>query len=163
MPPPFTVEDGAHVIPVNDLARLEGAPSEYVIAGAGKTATDACVWLLAHGVDPDRITWVRPREPWMFDRAVVQPDPAIFLGMVATLMEAGRHAVSPEDFFLRLEDAEIMLRIDRAGPHDGQGAHARAVGARAAPDPRAGRPSWPPDLGRARPARLRGRLDPRGA
>lgn len=113
MPPPFTVEDGAPVIPVNDLARLEGAPSEYVIAGAGKTATDACVWLLAHGVDPDRITWVRPREPWMFDRAVVQPDPAIFLGMVATLMEAGRHAVSPEDFFLRLEDAEIMLRIDR--------------------------------------------------
>lgn len=113
LPPPFDVEDGARVIPVNDLARLEEAPGEYVVAGAGKTATDACVWLLAHGVDPDRITWVRPREPWMFDRAVVQPDPAIFLGMVADLMESARASTSPEDFFLRLEDAGIMLRIDR--------------------------------------------------
>ncbi|SKB04115.1 NAD(P)-binding protein [Aeromicrobium choanae] len=112
-PPPFAVEDGARVIAVNDLARLEEAPSEYVIAGAGKTATDACIWLLAHGVDPDRITWVRPRDPWMFDRAAIQPDPAIFLGMVADLMEAARGAASPEDLFLRLEDAGIMLRIDR--------------------------------------------------
>ncbi|WP_286929590.1 MULTISPECIES: NAD(P)-binding protein [Aeromicrobium] len=112
-PPPFAVEDGAHVIAVNDLARLEEAPSEYVIAGAGKTATDACIWLLAHGVDPDRITWVRPRDPWLFDRAVIQPEPAIFLGMVADLMETAREAASPEDLFLRLEDAGIMLRIDR--------------------------------------------------
>ena len=112
-PPPFEVEDGAPVIAVNDLARLEEAPREYVVAGAGKTATDACIWLLAHGVDPDRIVWVRPRDPWMFNRAVVQPDPAIFLGMVADLMEAARDSASPEDFFLRLEDAGIMLRIDR--------------------------------------------------
>ena len=29
------------MIPVNDLARLEEAPSQYVVAGSGKTATDA--------------------------------------------------------------------------------------------------------------------------
>ena len=51
-PPPFDVADGARVIPVNDLARLAEAPSQYVIVGSGKTATDACVWLLARGVDP---------------------------------------------------------------------------------------------------------------
>ncbi|MET0854542.1 MAG: pyridine nucleotide-disulfide oxidoreductase, partial [Microterricola sp.] len=50
-PPPFEVDADARVIPVNDLARLGEAPSQYVIVGSGKTATDACIWLLAHGVD----------------------------------------------------------------------------------------------------------------
>ena len=48
--------------------------------GAGKTATDTCVWLLQNGVPPNAITWVRPRDPWLLNRAVVQPDPAVFLG-----------------------------------------------------------------------------------
>ena len=91
-PPPFDVADGARVIPVNDLALLEEAPSQYVVVGSGKTATDACVWLLTHGVDPDAICWVRPRDPWMFNRAVIQPDPTIFVGMVADLMEAAAAA-----------------------------------------------------------------------
>ena len=113
-PPPFDVADGARVIPVNDLVRLTEAPSQYVIVGSGKTATDACVWLLAGGVDPDAICWVRPREPWMFNRAVVQPDPAVFVGMAADIMQAAVAAASLEDLFLRLEDAGVMLRIDRS-------------------------------------------------
>jgi hypothetical protein len=112
-PPPFEVSDGARVIPVNQLARLAEAPSEYVVVGSGKTATDACIWLLAHGVDPDAICWVRPRDPWMLNRAVVQPDPAVFLGMAADTMAAAAAAASLPDLFLRLEDAGIMLRIDR--------------------------------------------------
>ena len=112
--PPFAVSDDAATLPVNDLARLEEAPSQYVIAGSGKTATDACIWLLARGVDPDAICWVRPRDPWMMNRAVVQPDPVIFLGMAADTMQAAREAASLDDLFLRLEDAGIMLRIDRA-------------------------------------------------
>jgi len=44
---------------------------------------------------------------------VVQPDPAIFLGMVAGVMEAAAAAASLEELFLRLEDAGIMLRVDR--------------------------------------------------
>jgi len=111
-PPPFDVADDARVVPVNELAHLEDAPSQYVIVGSGKTATDACVWLLARGVAPDAICWVRPREPWMLNRAVIQPDPAIFLGMVADTMQAAEEAASLEDLFLRLEDAGIMLRID---------------------------------------------------
>lgn len=112
MPPPFGVAEGAGVVPVNALARLEEAPSQYVVVGSGKTATDACIWLLSRGVDPDSICWVRPRDPWMFNRAVVQPDPAIFLGMAADTMQAAEQATSLEDLFLRLEDAGIMLRID---------------------------------------------------
>jgi hypothetical protein len=113
-PPPFEVAAGARVIPVNDLARLEQAPSEYVIVGSGKTATDACIWLLARGVDPERVCWVRPREPWMLNRAVVQPDPAVFIGMAADTMRAAAAASSLDDLFLRLEEAGIMLRLDRS-------------------------------------------------
>ena len=113
-PAPFGVVDGVRVLPVNDLVHLDGAPSQYVIVGSGKTATDACVWLLGHGVDPDAICWVRSREPWMLNRAVVQPDPAVFLGMAADMMEAAGEAASPDDLFLRLEDAGVMLRIDRS-------------------------------------------------
>ena len=113
-PPPFGVAAGARVLPVNDLARLEEAPSQYVVVGSGKTATDACVWLLGRGVDPDAICWVRPRDPWMYNRAKVQPDPAIFLGLAADIMQSGARATSLEDLFLRLEDAEVMMRIDRS-------------------------------------------------
>lgn len=113
-PPPFGVADGAQVMPVGDLARLVEAPGQYVIVGSGKTATDACVWLLGRGVDPDAICWVRPRDPWMLNRAVVQPDPAVFLGMAADVMQAAVAAASLEELFLRLEDAGIMVRIDRS-------------------------------------------------
>jgi putative NAD(P)-binding protein len=114
LPPQFAVGDGARVVPVNDLVHLEEAPSRYVVVGSGKTATDACIWLLARGVDPGAICWVRPREPWMLNRALIQPDPVIFLGMVASMLDAAGSAASLDDLFLRLEDAAIMLRIDRA-------------------------------------------------
>jgi hypothetical protein len=113
LPAPFGVAEDARVVPVNALARLAGAPSQYVVAGSGKTATDACIWLLSRGVDPDAICWVRPRDPWMLNRAVVQPDPATFLGMAADTLQAAEASTSLEDLFLRLEDAGIMLRIDR--------------------------------------------------
>ncbi|HET6167677.1 MAG TPA: pyridine nucleotide-disulfide oxidoreductase [Marmoricola sp.] len=112
-PAPFGVAEDARVLPVNELARLDEPPSQYVVVGSGKTATDACIWLLARGVDPDAICWVRPRDPWMMNRAVVQPDPAIFTGMAADTMQAATESTSVEDLFRRLEDLGIMLRIDR--------------------------------------------------
>ncbi len=113
-PPPFEVETGAHVVPVNDLVRLGGASSQYVVVGSGKTATDACIWLLQNDVDPDAIRWVRPREPWMQNRARVQPDPAVFIDMAADVMASAIPAASPDDLFARLEEAGVMLRIDRS-------------------------------------------------
>jgi hypothetical protein len=112
-PPRFSVGDGARVIPVNDLVREESSPSQYVVVGSGKTATDACIWLLGNDVDPDAICWVRPREPWMLNRALIQPDPEIYLAMVADMMQAAGRATSLDQLFLRLEELGIMLRIDR--------------------------------------------------
>jgi len=111
-PPPFGVADDVRVVPIHELARMAVAPSSYVIVGAGKTATDGIVWLLANGVQPDRIVWVRPRDPWMLNRAVVQPDPAVALTLVADTMAAAADAESLDDLFFRLEAADVMLRID---------------------------------------------------
>jgi hypothetical protein len=111
-PPPFAVADSAQVIAVNELAALPDAAGSYVIVGAGKTATDAIVWLLGHGVAPDRIMWVRPRDPWMLNRAVVQPEPVVALTLAADTMAAAAEAESLNDMFLRLEAAGVMLRID---------------------------------------------------
>jgi hypothetical protein len=113
-PPGFGVADGVRVLPIHQLADLAEAPSRYVIVGSGKTATDAIVWLLGNGVDVDRIVWVRPRDPWMLNRAVVQPDPVVAIGLSADTMEAAAAATSLDDLFVRLEAAGVMLRIDRA-------------------------------------------------
>jgi hypothetical protein len=111
-PPPFDVADDARVLPINELARLAIPASCYVIVGSGKTATDGIVWLLTNGVDADRIAWVRPREPWMLNRAVVQPDPIVGLGMLADLYATAAGAGSVEQLFVDLEAQGIMLRID---------------------------------------------------
>ncbi len=112
--PGFAVGEGVRVVSVNDLVRVEDSPSQYVVVGSGKTATDAVVWLLGQGTDPDRICWVRPRDPWMLNRALIQPDPAVYLAMVADLLRAAADSPSLPQLFERLEEAGIMLRIDRA-------------------------------------------------
>jgi hypothetical protein len=63
-------------------------------------------------VAPDRIVWIRPRDPWMLDRAVVQPDPVVALGLVTNTLASAIDARSPDELFLRLEAAGVMLRID---------------------------------------------------
>jgi hypothetical protein len=111
-PPPFGVADGVRIVPVNELGDLGDTPSTFVIVGSGKTATDGIIWLLTNGVGPDRITWVRPRDPWMLNRAVVQPDPVVALGLAADTMAAAAEAESLDDLFLRLEAAGVVMRID---------------------------------------------------
>lgn len=111
-PPPFGVTDGASVVPVGAMAGLVDAPAAYVIVGSGKTATDAIVWLVRNGVASDRIIWIRPRDPWMLNRAFVQPDPTVAFGLAADTMEAAVGAASVDEVFLRLEAGGSMLRID---------------------------------------------------
>ena len=114
-PPRFAVADGARVIPVNDLVRAEESPSQYVVVGSGKTATDACVWLLQRGRGPRRdLLGAAARavdaEPG------VDPAGSRHLPRHGRRHDAGGAAAAPSlhDLFLRLEDAGIMLRIDRS-------------------------------------------------
>jgi hypothetical protein len=113
--PSFTVDSAARFIPVGRLADLAEAPPGFTILGAGKTAMDACTWLLERGVEPDRIRWVRPREVWILDRAALQP-----LDLVVPTMETfarwaetlGR-ARSLPDLYRRLEENGDLIRLDR--------------------------------------------------
>jgi len=112
--PPFGIEPGARLVPVNDLARLNGPASGFTILGGGKTAIDACLWLLGEGVPPESIRWVRPRDAWLLDRAFQQP-----LGLLPRLMEgvslyleAAAGAENVTGLFRRLEASGQLIRLD---------------------------------------------------
>ena len=73
--PRYAVAAGVRVIPPNDLVSLAARPEHVTVVGSGKTGIDAVLWLLQHGVDPADLTWVVPRDAWLFDRARIQPGP----------------------------------------------------------------------------------------
>lgn len=115
-PPPFEVADGVRCVPAGAIAGTHERPDRYVIIGGGKTAIDACVWLLERGVPAAAICWIKPREAWWLNRRFQQPYTLVTeLYRGASLqIEAMAAATSVEDLFARLEAADILLRVDRA-------------------------------------------------
>lgn len=115
-PPLYEVAPGVACVPPNDLPRLP-ARERYVVVGAGKTGIDTCLWLLGQGIDPDRLTWIMPRDSWLLDRATIQPG-SLFADRIKAAFTAQLRAVndatSVDDLFARLEDAGALLRIDPA-------------------------------------------------
>ena len=115
-PPPFEVSDGVTCVPVGGLARVTKPFAGYVIVGGGKTAMDAGVWLLAQGTPPHDITWIRPRDSWILNRAFFQPRQGVvrtFEGVVLHV-EAVAECDSIEQVYERLEEHQVMLRMDRS-------------------------------------------------
>jgi len=114
-PPPFDIDAGASWIPVNQLAHVAGRPERFVIIGAGKTALDACVWLLDNGVDGGNIQWIKPREAWLLNRSYFQPGELVgtLLEGIALQMEAAARATSIDDLFDRLDAAGQLRRVDQ--------------------------------------------------
>ena len=118
--PTFEVADGARVIPINDLPSVADGTSSYTVLGSGKTAVDACMWLLDNDVSPERIRWIRPREAWFHDRAHFQPLEQVGAIMegIALDAEAGAQATDLDDLFQRLEESGRLVRIDPSQPAD---------------------------------------------
>jgi NAD(P)-binding Rossmann-like domain len=111
---PFDAEPGTRLIPVNDLVRLDGPASGFTIIGAGKTAIDACLWLLEAGVPAEAIRWLRPRDAWLLDRACQQPldlVPRLMEG-VSLYVEAAAQSDDISDLFARLEACGQLIRLD---------------------------------------------------
>jgi len=115
---PFQVAPGVRLVPINDLPAAAQSGCSYAVLGSGKTAADACIWLLDNDVQPDRIRWIRPRDAWFYDRSHFQP-----LEQVGAIMEgisldaeAGAHAANVDDLFERLEASGRLARIDPAWP-----------------------------------------------
>ncbi|MEW5684932.1 MAG: NAD(P)/FAD-dependent oxidoreductase [Pseudomonadota bacterium] len=113
--PSFAVADGVRLVPPGALPREARGRRGFVVLGGGKTAMDACVWLLEMGVDPAAIRWVRPRDLWLANRDFTQPGDAFFsrrAGGQAATLEAAAAANSPDDLFDRLERAGTLVRLD---------------------------------------------------
>jgi hypothetical protein len=114
--PSFSTEPGVRLIPVNDLVRLTGPASGYTVIGGGKTAMDACSWLLDCGVPPEAIRWIRPRDAWLLDRAFQQPLDLVarLIEGVSLYLEAAAQAEDAADLFGRLEACGQLVRLDPA-------------------------------------------------
>lgn len=111
----FTVAEGVTCVPPNDLVRLAPGRPHFAVLGAGKTAIDSVSWLLAHGVPPEHLTWVLPRDPWLLNREQFQPGLAHFepsIGGVAHQFETLAAATSVRELCLQLEAAGQWLRLD---------------------------------------------------
>lgn len=114
-PPKYRVEPGVQCVPLNDLPKIQHPYSDYVVVGSGKTGIDACLWLLQNGVAPAKIRWIMPNDPWLWDRANLQPGLDSFERTIGSLMaqfEAIVAADSIPDLFTKLEAAGQLLRID---------------------------------------------------
>ncbi len=114
--PGFEIGPGARVVPVGGLVNVEEPSAKYVVLGGGKTAMDACVFLLDCGVAPDRLQWIRPGDAWLLDRAGWQPLDQVGASVegLSLDVEAVAHAASLDDLFLRLESVGRLVRIDRS-------------------------------------------------
>ena len=115
--PSYDVEQGVTCIPPNDLPRYGVGHDQYVVVGAGKTAMDACVWLLDNGTPPDRIRWIMPRDSWLLDRRNYQPGEEYFAKVckgIADQVEVVATADTIDDIYLGLEARDYLTRIDRA-------------------------------------------------
>jgi hypothetical protein len=110
---PYDVAPGLRCVPLNDLPDIAQPPSGFVVIGAGKTGIDACLWLLAHGVAPDVICWIMPRDAWMLNREQFQSgQPVLAMRSTVEQMEAAATATSLADLFARLEAGGHLLRLD---------------------------------------------------
>jgi hypothetical protein len=112
--PAYEVAPGVRCVPPNDLVRIQEPPSAYVVVGAGKTAIDVCLWLLQSGVDPRKIQWIKPREPWLANRLRFQPGKLqkdTYEGL-ALQSEAVVKSETVDEVFAHLSAARLLLRVD---------------------------------------------------
>ncbi len=113
--PPYTVAPSVACVPPNHLPELAADFRRFAVVGAGKTGMDACLFLLRLGIEPERISWVMPRDSWMFNRALIQSGKLFsrsisrgFAAQTAALAEAE----SLEDALQRVAATGFILRFD---------------------------------------------------
>ena len=112
----YAVAPAVRCVTPNDLPSLIHSHPRYTVVGSGKTGMDTCLWLLQHGVQPDRIRWIMPRDAWWVDRVTFQYAPDHFEACVrnaAIQLEALAEASSVANLFERLEAGGALVRLDR--------------------------------------------------
>ena len=114
-PAPFGLAEGVACVPPNGLPKVTGQYSRYMVIGAGKTGMDACLFLLKNGVSPEHISWVMPRDSWIFDRAFIQPGKQ-FADAIAQNFAAqtrvSAEAESLQDLLEKVAATGFIMRFD---------------------------------------------------
>src|SRR4029077_8316048 len=111
------VAAGVKSIPPNRLPEIRWTHAAYTVVGSGKTGMDSCLWLIQNGVPPSHIRWIMPRDAWLLNRANLQPGVYYFertIGSAIDQFEAITEATSISDLFARLEERNLLMRIDKA-------------------------------------------------
>lgn len=115
-PPKYRVAAGVSCIALNGLPGIGRPHARYTVVGSGKTGMDAILWLLENKVAPASIRWVMPRDAWLLNRANFQPGLENYEGSMAGIIgqfQAMAEADSIADLFARLEQRQLLLRIDQ--------------------------------------------------
>jgi hypothetical protein len=114
-PPRYALTADIQCVPPNELSRIGHPYREYIVIGAGKTGIDTCLWLLERGVSPEQISWIRPHDSWLLNRANLQLRGRYFEATLRSMtdqLEALLEASSIDNLFARLEARGQLLRID---------------------------------------------------
>ncbi|OBR02189.1 hypothetical protein CH63R_14490 [Colletotrichum higginsianum IMI 349063] len=113
--PPYEVAEDVEVVTPNDMPSAQRPHINYTVVGAGKTGADACLWLLANDIDPDRITWVMPRDSFYMERGNFQSGRMFAgknrVGLIA-LLDSITTASSIDDMLKSLVACQQLLQLD---------------------------------------------------
>ncbi|KAM0123447.1 hypothetical protein ACHAPC_011094 [Botrytis cinerea] len=115
-PPVYSVADDVKLITPNGLAQISRPYANYTVVGAGKTGIDACLWMLSMGIEPSKITWIMPRDSWLWDRGFFQTEKSFIEKSKKALeveAEGVMSATSVDDLFKRLNASGSLLRVSK--------------------------------------------------
>jgi hypothetical protein len=108
--PNYEIATGVCHVPINGLANLDKAWSRYVVIGAGKTAMEAVLFLLAQDVDPNQITWVISHDCWLINRDLTHP--SLAARAMPQQLQLFSRASDIDDLYARLEAEHWYFRLD---------------------------------------------------
>lgn len=112
--PSYALAADIRCVAPNALVDLVDPPEHYSVVGGGKTGMDVCLWLLSNGVPAERLRWFIPRDPWLLDRARIQPGPQFVEAIVAGQIGQARaiaEATDARDLLRRLGECGSLLRL----------------------------------------------------
>ncbi|KAF2634562.1 hypothetical protein P280DRAFT_485344 [Massarina eburnea CBS 473.64] len=114
-PPPYDVAANVDLVTPNNLPGIKRAYANYTVVGAGKTAIDTALWMLANGIEPSSITWIMPRDSFFLTRESVQLGPE-FAAQVGGAKKAEHEAIlassSVEECLKRQADEGLLPSFD---------------------------------------------------
>jgi len=109
----FPVSPGVNIIPVNTLfTKKVNGKTNFTIIGAGKTGIDAILFLLARGLDPDKIRWIMPNDAWLLNRENMDPTSASYNDLVYFEALLSNSVDTFSSYFPELERRGHISRLD---------------------------------------------------